>query len=62
MEFIKDAEITTSDFWYDVFEGGYIKPAKLLKSLEDVQRVQEAINTLREFHNSAEEAEVINYL
>ena len=31
MKFKKDAEITTSDFWYDLFDGGYIKPENLLQ-------------------------------
>lgn len=62
MEFKEGAEIVTSDFWYDVFEGGYIKPENLLKSPEDIKKVQEAIKTLKEFHDSAEDTEVLQYL
>lgn len=62
MEFKKDAQITTSDFWYDIFDGGYIKPENLLKSPEDIKKVQEAIKTLKEFHDSAEKNDVLEYL
>ncbi len=62
MKFKKDAQITTSDFWYDIFDGGYIKPENLLESPEDIKKVQEAIKTLKEFHDSAEENDVLEYL
>lgn len=62
MEFLENAEITTSDFWYDVFEGGYIKPEKLLKSSDDIAKVKEAIAVLEKFYNSAEELDIINFL
>lgn len=62
MEFKKDIEITTSDFWYDLFQGGYIKPEEILESPEDAKNVRQAINVLKKFYNSAEDKEIINWL
>lgn len=40
---IKDGcEVYTSDFWYDLTIGGYIKPEKMPEDREDIKRVQEA--------------------
>lgn len=59
MEFKTNAKIETSEFWYDLFDGGYIKPETLLENKEDIERVQAAIKTIQEFYNSAEEQEVL---
>ena len=55
MELKKNAKLTVSDFWYDLFDGGYIKPEKLLKNKEDINSVREAIEVLEEFRESVEE-------
>jgi len=34
----------TDDFWWDFFEGGYIKPVSFLKNQSDI----EAVNSARE--------------
>lgn len=57
-----DAEIITSDFWYDITDGGYINPCDLLENDDDVKRVEEAIKILLEFKNSAENNNIIEYL
>ena len=62
MVFKKNASIETDDFWYDLFEGGYIKPSKLLENKEEVKRVNEAIKTLKEFCKAAEDQEIIQYM
>lgn len=62
MEFKKNAEINTSDFWYDLFEGGYINPEKLLENKEDANKIKEAIALLKNFKDSAEEEDILNYL
>jgi hypothetical protein len=62
MEFKKDAEITTSDFWYDLFEGGYIKPEEVLVSEEDIKEVKAARAVLMKFFRAAEDKDIINYL
>lgn len=54
MKFKKNASITTSDFWYDVFLGGYIKPENLLADPGDIAKVQKAVDILSEFYHEAE--------
>ena len=39
----------TSDMWYDIFEGGYIIPDDFLVEREQIDKVKEAIQTLKEF-------------
>jgi hypothetical protein len=53
---IKDGvEVSTSDFWYDLTSGGYLKPEEILEDPEDAKRVRDAIGTLMEFEQSCEE-------
>ncbi len=54
MEFIKKARIVTDDFFYDLFCGGYIKPEELLKNQEDIDKVKNAIEIIKDFESSAE--------
>lgn len=61
MEFKKTKAVHTDDLWYDIFEGGYIKPEKLLKNKEDIEKVNNAIKTLLEFRQKAEEQNLIKY-
>lgn len=61
MKFKKNAMIETSDFWYDLLDGGYIKPEELLEEAEDISIVEEAISILLEFYESAEAQEVIEF-
>lgn len=61
MKFIKKAKIETSDFWYDLFEGGYIEPGNLLESTEDMKKVRDAIDVLKDFKESAEKQKVLKY-
>ena len=49
MKWKENAEIVTSDFWYDLIDGGYIKPKDLLEDEEEIKRVEEAIKVLEEF-------------
>ena len=59
MKFKKDAKIETSDFWYDLTDGGYIKPKFLLENLDDILAVEKAKNLLIEFRNQAKSQGVI---
>ena len=59
MEFKKNVKIETNDFYYDLFLGGYIKPEKILENRDDIKRVQDAIDVIDDFYNSAEEADII---
>lgn len=54
MQLRKDVILATSEFWYDVFEGGYINPADFLANDSDVKSVEDAIKVLTEFSNSLE--------
>lgn len=58
----KDKILETGDFWYDLFEGGYIDPYKFLENKEDADRVLAAISTLNNFRSSLERDDRINYL
>ena len=51
--------IWTSDLYYDLFEGGYIKPEDLLESEEDIDKVKQAILTINEFLDGAIDKELI---
>lgn len=55
MKLKKDATVTTSDFWYDLFEGGYIVPEDLLENSDDINLVNNAIEVLKDFRESLEE-------
>jgi hypothetical protein len=46
---------TTSDFWYDLTDGGYLKPDEILENKEDINRVIDAIAIIRDFEQSCEE-------
>ena len=55
MKIRKNVSLTVDDFWYDLFEGGYIKPSDILEKKEDIEKVEKAIEVLKEFHNSVED-------
>ncbi|MFW6002377.1 MAG: hypothetical protein ACOCQD_03475 [archaeon] len=55
MNIKKGCTVTTDDFWYDLTDGGYLKPEEILEDPKDVKRVKDAIATIREFENSCEE-------
>lgn len=61
MKWKKDAEIITSDFWYDL-TGGYIKPTELLEDEKEIKLVIDAIKVLEEFKRSAEDEEILQYM
>ena len=53
-DFRDDAEtVYTSDPYYDLFDGGYIKPSELLADDEQVKAVTEAIEVVRTFIEEA---------
>lgn len=54
----KVTEQATSDFWYDFFEGGYIKPENYLIE-EDAKKVEEARKLLIGFREIIEANELI---
>lgn len=52
MNIKENAAIFTSDFWYDLFQGGYIKPEEILENESDVQNVKNAIKVILDFEMS----------
>jgi hypothetical protein len=61
MEYVKDAQIVTDDFWYDLTDGGHIKPEKLLTNEADINKIKEAIKVLSEWKSEMEEKEILQY-
>ena len=47
--------ISTDDPWYDLFEGGYIKPEDVLVNDRQIFAVDKAIELLRDFMTAIEE-------
>ncbi len=62
MNWKKNVKIVTSDFWYDLVDGGYIKPSELLEDKNEVDRIEEAIKTLRSFRDNAQREYKLEYL
>lgn len=50
----KHAYNGTEDFWYALFDGGHIKPEKLLADPEQLKKVRDAMGTLKWFKESME--------
>jgi hypothetical protein len=44
--------VTTSEFWYDLMDGGYICPEDLLEN-EDAEKVRNAMQILQEFFDQS---------
>lgn len=43
------ATIDNQGFWYALADGGYLKPEDVLEKEEDIKKVKEAIQTIKEF-------------
>ena len=55
MKLKKELENSTGDFWYDLTQGGYIKPEEMCESEKDAKKVNEAVSVVRDFEESCEE-------
>jgi hypothetical protein len=61
MKFKENVEpLVTSEFFYDLFDGGYIEPSDLLVA-EDAKRVNEAVRLILEFRDRLEEEGIMEY-
>jgi hypothetical protein len=59
-KFKEHAEVVnSSELYYDLFEGGYIDPDKLLVDQTQIDLVNEAISIVEDFLSGAEEAGLI---
>jgi hypothetical protein len=58
-KFKEGVEVSSSEPYYDLTDGGYIKPEDLLKHPAQARRVVEAIEILRDFLHQAEDEGVL---
>lgn len=55
-KFKKDIKpVSSSEFWYDITDGGYIRPEEMLADSEQNKKLQEAIDLVISFHDALEE-------
>lgn len=61
---IKDLNepIVTDDFWYDLTDGGYIKPEDVLEYQQDIYNVNEALKVLMKFKRELEDSDMMEYV
>ena len=55
MKLKKGLEVSTGDFWYDLTDGGYLKPEDICEDIEDAKKVVEAICIIQNFQEACEE-------
>lgn len=61
LKFKEDAEsVVTSEFHYDLFDGGYIDPENFLEP-EDAARVRAAIQLIQQFQDAMEINDLLDY-
>jgi hypothetical protein len=56
MKIKKGLKISTDDFWYDLTDGGYLKPEEICAIKFDAMRVKEALAVLEDFKSSCEDS------
>jgi len=61
MKFIEGIRVETDDFWYDLTDGGYIKPENILLSDEDIEKVKNALSVLTEWKREMESRGILQY-
>jgi hypothetical protein len=55
MKIKPNLELFTDDFWYDLIDGGYLKPENIMEDVADIDAVLNAIKMLKRFRNACEE-------
>lgn len=61
MKFLENVKtVYTSEPYYDLFDGGYIDPYKLLEE-KDADKISEAIDLITDFLYEAEKRGLIEY-
>ena len=53
--FVEGVEVFTEEFWYDLTDGGYIKPENVLADEEQIAKLQAAIDLVRSFERAIDE-------
>ena len=61
-KFKKDIEPQGSSdgFWYDITDGGYIRPEEILDDEEQVEKVNAAVDLLIDFEEALARADLLN--
>lgn len=54
--------IFTDDFWYDLTDGGYIKPENVLEDESQIKSVREAIGLLNSFESQLRKNGLLDYM
>ncbi len=61
--FKKDAEgVAMDDFWYNLTDGGYIRPEKLIDDKDQLEKLNNAIATILTFKDELEEAGLVDFV
>ena len=50
--------VSTDDFYYDLFQGGYFKPEKFLDEIS-AEKVKEAIDIINQYESLLEDSELL---
>ena len=60
-KFKNDAEPqgSSSGFWYDLIDGGYIRPEELLKDEKQLKELENAIEIVKSFEQALEDNELL---
>jgi hypothetical protein len=61
MKFIEGIRVETDDFWYDLTDGGYIKPENILLDDEDIEKIKNAIHLLIEWKRQMGSRGILQY-
>lgn len=60
-KFKKNAQPQGSgDFWYDLTDGGYIKPEAVLSDKAQIKEIRQAVETIKSFYAALVDAELLN--
>jgi len=55
MKIKKGLTVSSDDFWYDLTDGGYLKPREICENLKDAQSVEDAVKVIADFEESCNE-------
>lgn len=60
-KFKKNAKVWTDDFWYDLTDGGYIKPDEFIADKAQAKAVNDAIELLKSMQRQMENKNILKY-
>ena len=61
-KFNENVKVTSSELWYDLTDGGYIDPDRMLLDSSQAAKVNKAIELIEDFLQSAVDADVLDYI